>query len=152
MSVAGAYFLQEAFFKTHHPTLDELECAKRYVSDVLRPLKNSKFMPDLLIYGSSNIIDFLQAMKVLLVENNSREHPYKVHIDTLHALYEKLIGMCYEDRMPLYQAESYYMWSAEKALLNVFQICENLGISTVIPSNNNISSGILYDLAYGSKK
>ena len=65
----------------------------------------------------------------------------------LHPLYEKIIALSYEDRMPMYPEEPYYMWAADKALMNIFQICEYLKISKVIPSNNNISTAILYDLA-----
>ena len=32
-------------------------------------------------------------------------------------------------------------------MINIFQISEYLGTNIVVPSNNNISSGILYDLA-----
>ncbi|MCX6808155.1 MAG: hypothetical protein NTW50_00615 [Candidatus Berkelbacteria bacterium] len=47
----------------------------------------------------------------------------------------------------MYPAEPYYMWAADKALMNVFQICDYLKIKKIVPTNNNISTAILYDLS-----
>jgi hypothetical protein len=87
-------------------------------------------------------------MKVRFNKNDgSVNHPFKVNIERLYPVYEEIIKHSYEDRMSMFPAEPYYMWSAENALLNVFQICDYLKTSTIVPSNNNISSGILYELA-----
>lgn len=145
---SGTYFMQETLSKTHYPTLEELENAKRYLQKELVSLRSSKHNPELIVYGSTNIIDFLRAMKVRMKKTDeSTDHPYTVSVDQLYPIYGKIIALSYEDRMPMFPAEPYYMWSAENALLNVFQICNYLGSGVVIPSNNNISSGILYDLA-----
>lgn len=143
----GTYFMQETLSKTHHPTLKELENAKKYVKKEMSSLSKTKCKPELLIYGSTNIINFLTAMKVKFNKNKGSNHPYKVHVEKLKPVYEKIIKFSYEDRMPMFPEEPYYMWSAENALLNVFQICEYLCTNTIVPSNNNISSGILYELA-----
>jgi len=92
-------------------------------------------------------------MKVKFKKNNgSTDHPYKIEVEKLYPVYERIIALSYEDRMPMFPEEPYYMWSAENALLNVFQICDFLGTNTIVPSNNNISSGILYELAKSIKK
>lgn len=150
---SGTYFMQETLSKTHHPTSKELENAKKYLQKELTPLKSNKYRPKVVVYGTTNIIDFLYAMKVKMVnKGNSTEHPYTVSVKQLYPVYEKIIALNYENRMPMFPAEPYYMWSAENALLNVFQICDYLGTNTVVPSNNNISSGILYELAKQVKK
>lgn len=144
----GTYFMQEILSKTHFPTFDELENAKKYVKCEMKPLSRTKYKPELIVYGSTNIIDFLKAMKVKFSKNNGTiNHPYKINKSKLYPLYEKITQHSYEDRMPMFPAEPYYMWSAENALLNVFQICDYLEVDTVVPSNNNISSGILFELA-----
>lgn len=143
----GAYFLQE-FYDTHFPTEEQLGKTKAYVSDRLSTLQNSKHKPEVLVYGSSNIIDFMRAMNVELDNyHEGSDHPYSTPIELLYPVYEEIIKYCYEDRMKMYPDEPYYMWSAENALLNIFQIAEYLNTDTVVPSNNNISSGILYQLA-----
>lgn len=150
----GTYFMQEEFSKTHHPSKKELQNAINYVAKELKALSKSKHKPEALIYGSTNIIDFLQAMQINLSISNrdgKSEHPFDLHIKELYPLYEKIIALNYEDRMPMYPAEPYYMWAADKALMNIFKISDSLKVSNIVPSNNNISSGILYDLALSIK-
>ena len=48
--------------------------------------------------------------------------------------------------MPMYPEEPYYMWAADKALMNVFTIAEYLKIEEIVPSNNNISTGLFLSL------
>lgn len=144
----GTYLMQETLSKTHHPTLKELENAKRYVKKEMSSLSKTRYNPELVVYGTTNIIDFLTAMKVRFGKNkNSIDHPHRTDVKKLRTLYENIIKLSYEDRMPMFPEEPYYMWSAENALLNIFQICEYLGTNIVVPSNNNISSGILHELA-----
>lgn len=144
----GTYYLQEEFFRTHHSTVAELENTKKYIKKELKLLKDSKYKPELLVYGTTNIIDFLKVMNVKMsIRKSSDSHPYSVNIEKLFPVYDKITVLSYEDRMPLYPAEPYYMWAADKALMNIFQISDYLGIKKIIPSNNNISTAILYDLA-----
>ncbi len=147
----GTYFLQENFSKTHHPTLEELNNAKKYIKKELSTLVESKYKPEMLVYGSTNIIDFMKAMNIKLYEINKLEskHPFKVNLSDLFGLYEKIVALSYEDRMPMYPQEPYYMWAADKALMNIFQISEYLQVKTIVPSNSNISMGLLFELAKG---
>lgn len=148
----GTYFMQETLSKTHHPTEKELANAKQYVKKALYSLSATKHKPELLVYGTTNIIDFLKAMKVKLQKNDGAiDHFYKTNINRLYPVYEKIIARSYEERMPMFPAEPYYMWSAENALINIFQISEYLNTNIIVPSNNNISSGILYELAINKK-
>ena len=144
----GAYYLQQNFSKTHHPTKRELDNTAQFIKGELISLGESKYKSELLVYGTSNIIDFMKAMDIEMKKNvSSISHPYSVDVEVLRPVYNKIVALSYEERMPLFPAEPYYMWSAENALLNVFQICESLKIKRVVPSNNNISSAILYELA-----
>lgn len=144
----GTYFMQENFSQSHHPNADELQNAIKYVETELKSLKSSKHKPEALVYGSTNIIDFMDAMGIKL---NQRKlgggHPYWVDVSGLNPLYDRIVALSYEDRMPMYPAEPYYMWAADKALMNIFRISQCLGTSMIVPSNNNISTGILQELA-----
>lgn len=144
----GTYFLQEKFTKTHLPSDKELNEAIKYIYQEMSTLKNAQAKPEFLVYGTTNIIDFLQAMKIeLSTINVVSDHSYAVKVKELLPLYEKIISLSYEERMPMYPAEPYYMWAADKALMNIFQICDYLEIETVVPSNNNISTAMLNNLA-----
>lgn len=145
----GTYYLQEGFSKTHHPTLEEVENAFNYVKKELESLLETKHTPEYLIYGTTNIVDFFKNMNLELspLDGENNDHGYYLEVEKLIPLYEKLIGLSYEDRMPLYPDEPYYMWAADKALMNIFAISEHLKVKNVVPSNNNISTGLLIDLA-----
>lgn len=144
----GTYYLQEEFSKTHHPTKKELDNAIKYIKHELCPLASSLNKPQFLVYGTTNIIDFLQAMNIQMsINDKSKLHPYSLQLKKLIPLYDKIVSFSYEDRMAMYPEEPYYMWAADKALMNVFEICNYLKISKIVPSNNNISTAILYDLA-----
>lgn len=144
----GTYYLQEGFSKTHHPNTTELKNTKKYIHQHLKTLNQSKYKPELLVYGTTNIVDFLLTMKIKMrSRSKNKTHPFIINIDDLYPLYDKIIALSYEDRMPMYPEEPYYMWAADKALMNVFQICDYLKIDKIVPSNNNISTAILYDLA-----
>jgi len=144
----GTYFMQENFSNSHHPTATELQNAIGFVKKELSPLDNGKYKPEVLVYGSTNIIDFMEAMGINFnIRNLGGGHPYWVDVSSLSPVYEKIVALSYEDRMPMYPAEPYYMWAADKALMNIFQISQYLKTQTIVPSNNNISSGILQELA-----
>jgi exopolyphosphatase/guanosine-5'-triphosphate,3'-diphosphate pyrophosphatase len=145
----GTYFLQENFSATHHPSREDLARASEYIERELAALTAVGERPDLLVYGSTNIIDFMRAMNLpLKTIGSGGAHPYSIEVGQLVPLYGRLISLSYEDRMPLYPAEPYYMWAADKALMNIARICKNLDVTTIVPSNNNISAGILLELAH----
>lgn len=143
----GTYYLQEGFSKSHHPTNEEVNTAFDYVKDQLSSLKDSKYKPEVIVYGSTNIIDFLKAMNMNLTkEREQSDHLFSINVEKLRPLYEKIISLSYEDRMPMYPEEPYYMWAADKALMNVFTIADYLDVTKIVPSNNNISTGLLLGL------
>ncbi len=146
---SGTYFMQEEFSESHHPAAEELQTAIDYVRTELKGLGESKRNPKVIVYGTTNIIEFLETMNVDLEDREGLQgdHPYSIDVAKLRPLYDKIIALSYEDRMPMYEKEPYYMWAADKALMNIFQISEYLNCRIIVPSNNNISSGILYDLA-----
>ncbi len=145
---AGTYFMQEEFYTTHHPTLKELENAKTFLKKEFSTLQESEYKPEYIVYGTTNIIDFMRAMNIPLVKFSSfGSHQYKTDIKDLVPVYEKIIKLSYEDRMPLYPEEPYYMWSADNAILIINQISKYLKCKDIVPSNNNTSIGMLENLA-----
>ncbi|HSX28256.1 MAG TPA: hypothetical protein VLF60_02295 [Candidatus Saccharimonadales bacterium] len=143
---SGTYFMQE-FSATHHPTHSELAAAKKYVQKEFVPLARKKHQVDELIYGSTNIIDVMQAVGAALQPSHYAEpHLYRVHRDELEKLYQRITVLPYEARMSMYPDEPYYMWSMDNALINLFAFMDILGVDTVIPTNENISSGLFSQL------
>lgn len=143
----GTYFMQEEFSESHHPSADELQNAQEYVKREFTSLASEQPEVDELIYGSTNIIDFMQAVRLeMLPSGYDDPHLYRTSRAELEKLYEQIIALSYEDRMPLFPAEPYYMWSADNALINIFAFLDILKVTTVIPTNENISSGLFHEL------
>ena len=113
-----------------------------------REIETDKKNPGMkFVYGSTSIIDFVQALGIKLERvNYTKNHPYTVSIKELMKLYDKLMPYSYEERMAFYPAEPYFMWGADKGIMNIVSMCEALGIEEVIPSNMNISDGLLLEL------
>jgi exopolyphosphatase / guanosine-5'-triphosphate,3'-diphosphate pyrophosphatase len=145
---AGTYFMQEEFYSTHHPTLKEYKNAKVFLKKEFTPLEKSKHKPEYIVYGTTNILDFMRAMDIPLEKlSYSGFHQYKTNIKNLVPVYEKIRKLSYEDRMSLYPEEPYYMWSADNAILIIEQISKYLDCTEIVPSNNNTSIGMLENLA-----
>jgi exopolyphosphatase/guanosine-5'-triphosphate,3'-diphosphate pyrophosphatase len=145
----GTYFMQEELAGSHHPTAQEVEKARKYIRKAFSELAQNDMKVDELIYGSTNIINFMKAVQVPLVPSGyDRPHIYRATRTDLEALFEKIITLSYEDRMPMFADEPYYMWSADNALLNVFGFMDALKIESTIPTNANISSGLFDELIY----
>lgn len=143
----GSYFMQETFYKTHFPTQEELRIARDYVAQEFRQLRQQPYRIDEIVYGSTNIIDYLQVVNLNLEPSGYAEpHPFRAQIADLEALFEKITQLSYEDRMPLYPAEPYYMWSTDNSLMNIFELAEIFTIESIIPTNENISAGIFSQL------
>lgn len=143
----GTYFMQEEFFETHSPTPQELKNAREYVRNAFKPLAEIKAKVDEIIYGSTNIIDFMKAMNIQLQpSNHPAPHPYRGDVQDLKKIYKEISPMKYEDRMDLYPDEPYYMWSADNALVNILELAEIFQLNSVIPTNENISSGLFREL------
>lgn len=143
----GTYFLQEKFGKSHLSTADDQKAVWEYVRAEVSGLGLSK-NPDLtVVYGSTCIIDFFKETGVVMQKTGrSQTHPFKTTLRDMMKLYDKLMPLTYEERMELFPSEPYYMWGADKAIMNVVSLCEQLGVDEVVPSNMNISDGLLLDL------
>lgn len=145
---AGTYFMQEEFYLTHNPTLKEYQNAKAFLKKEFITLKKSKYKPEYIVYGTTNILDFMRAMNIPLEKlSSSGFHQYKTDIKNLSPVYDRIKKLSYEDRMPLYPEEPYYMWSADNAILIIAQISKYLDCKEIVPSNNNTSIGMLENLA-----
>jgi exopolyphosphatase/guanosine-5'-triphosphate,3'-diphosphate pyrophosphatase len=144
----GTYYLQEQFGKSHLPSAEDQKAAWSYVRSEVGKLgltPNSKLT---VVYGSTCIIDFFSETGVAMHDSgHSKTHPYKTKLDSMMQLYDKLMPLTYEQRMELFPSEPYFMWGADKAIMNIVALCEKLGAEEVLPSNMNISDGLLLELA-----
>lgn len=143
----GGHVLQERFSKNNPPTMDEQRKAWEYVRSEVGKLRITKRPGIKLIYGSSCIIDFFTEAGVKTQKLSGHKfHPIFTKVDELKKLYNKLLPLTFEDRMKLFPSEPYYMWGADKAMTNIFNFCEALGTTTIVPTNMNISDGLMLEM------
>lgn len=147
----GTYFMQEMFSKgskDHIVDQEEFEKTKKYICDHVDErveINNNKFI-DYIVFGSTNMIDFIKKFEINKIETGKSKHPFKIHINELYKILDILIPLTYEKRMELYPEEPYFMWAADRAIINILEIAKKLHVEYVVPSNENISGAIMTKL------
>lgn len=146
----GAQYLHDNFTKdSGNPksktTLEDIERMKEYILKQLLPLKKLTDLP--IIYGSSNIIDLMKFIGMPLeAHEGSKNHPYKTYSKHLEKFIQKMLPLPYYKREELYDFQYGYMWGVDKAFLNVVTITEHFTSPYIIPSNENIAKGFIYEM------
>lgn len=144
----GTYYIHEKFGELHLLTAEGQKAAWAYVRNEVDRL-NLKQNPGLaVVYGSTCIIDFFTETGIAMHKaGHGKFHPYKAKLDDIMKLYDRLMPLPYGQRMELFPSEPYFMKGADKAIMNVVALCEQLGVDEVVPSNMNISDGLLLELS-----
>lgn len=127
--------------------MEETEKEHEYIRKQLLDLKANKYLPKYLVYGTTSVIDFFNAMQFQKIELDKETHKFYTDISNLKDLYNKIIRLPYEERGSFYPDDPYYMWGVDKAFMNVITVAEYLYVNNIVPTNNNISTGILHELA-----
>lgn len=144
----GTYYIHEKFGKSHLLTAEGQKAAWDYVRNEVDRLNLKQNSGLSVVYGSTCIIDFFTETGIAMHKaDRGKFHPYKAKLGDIMKLYDKLMPLTYEQRMELFPSEPYFMWGADKAIMNVVALCEQLGVDEVVPSNMNISDGLLLELA-----
>lgn len=147
----GSAYLHENFTndfdsEESFTTEEDLERMRKYILEQLLPLKGIGDIP--IIYGSSNIIDLMKTIGLPLDENpDSHTHPYRTYARYLEEFIQKVLPLNYREREEKYPFQWGYMWGVDKAFLNIITMAEHFPSSYIIPSNSNLSRGIIYELA-----
>ncbi len=144
----GSYFLQESDDPNYIPSELDMSRATEKISVAMKGMRDANHKVNALIYGSSNIQDVFSGLNIpMQLSGYTGLHKQKAKIADMAKVYKQILGLSYKERMPMLPEEPYYMWSIDKALLNIFELANILGVKEVVPSNANISSGIMYQLA-----
>lgn len=146
----GAAYLHDNFTRNSNSELSfttetELEKMRNYILEQLLPVERNIQTP--IIYGSSNIIDLMQAIKLPLKSHNqSTTHPYKIYAQHLQKFIKKMTPLKYVEREELFNFQKGYLWGVDKAFLNLITLSEHLNSPYIIPSNSNIAEGIIHEM------
>jgi len=144
----GAQYLHDNFTEdSSNPesftTEEDIEKMKHYILKQLFPVEKSQGVS--IVYGSSNIIDLMKAIRLPLESSLvSASHPYKTYSKYLSGFVREVLPLKYCEREAKYPFQKGYMWGIDKAFLNVVEISKHLESTYIIPSNANIAKGIIY--------
>lgn len=147
----GTVFLKNTFIRSPKPIQSEVVAIQKHIDDALSRCETEKFRPKRLIYGTTNVVDFLEAMGVDLISSYdtsaspSRNNRFCLRED-LRTLCNYILETPYKQRVSMYPKESLFMHGADLALLNVLSICDAFGIERIHPTNDNTLSTILREL------
>lgn len=147
---SGGQFLHENFTKNPHlpesfTTEEDIERMRKYLLEQLLPLPAGLETP--IIYGSSNIIDLMKAMGIPLESYfGSKTHPFKTYAKALNEFIKKVLPFSYKEREIKFPFQEGYVWGVDKAFLNIITLSEKIDSPFIIPSNANVSQGILYNM------
>jgi len=147
---SGGQFLHENFTKNPHmpesfTTEQDIEKMRKYLLEQLIPLPSGIKTP--IVYGSTCIIDLMKAMNIPL-ENytESKSHPFKIYAKALDEFIKKVLPLTYKEREIKFPFQYGYVWGIDKAFLNITTLAEKIESPFIIPSNANVSQGILYNM------
>lgn len=145
----GTYVTRKTFIKDDLPTSDNLRDAREFVFEKLNTLAKSSLRPQYIIYGSTNVIDFVEALDIKrgTLQEAHGEHSLVIDKSILSDVLNRIGPLPYAERELLYPAEPFYMHGADMALLNILAVCHFLEAEKVVPSNQNVSSGIFREMA-----
>lgn len=150
MMQTGSAFLHDNFTENSNnenafTRPKDIEKMKAYILKELLPLEKDLETP--IIYGSSSIIDLMQAIELPLdPHESSKSHLYKTYAKHLDAFINRMLPLPYVEREKLFDFQKGYMWGIDKAFLNITILTDHLKSPYIIPSNANIAQGFIYSM------
>ena len=146
----GSQYLHATFTKDSDNELactteKDIENMRNYILEQLLPIEKTQNTP--IVYGSSNVIDLMQTINIPLDSNDdSQVHPYKTYAKYLDEFTERVLPLSYKERESQYPFQYGYMWGIDKAFTTISTMSQYLNAPHIIPSNANISQGIIYSM------
>ncbi|MFA5926021.1 MAG: hypothetical protein WC831_03720 [Parcubacteria group bacterium] len=140
----GVFRLKENF-QTSDPFSDEdIFNIEKAIQDEISDL-DVKFSPNVpYLHGSSAVIDFYKAIGIPMKPYRySKSHPFRVDLSVTRKYYEMNRKMTEAERLKLSPALPGFASAAVIGLANVLLIAEKTGLHFELPSNNNITQGIV---------
>jgi exopolyphosphatase / guanosine-5'-triphosphate,3'-diphosphate pyrophosphatase len=140
----GVFRLKEKFQTSDPFSKEDISNIEKVIRDEIADL-DIKFSPDTpYLHGSSAVIDFYKSIGIPMKPyKHSKSHPYQVDISTTWKYYEMSKYMTEAERLKLSPDLPGFASAAVIGLANVLLIAEKTGLKFELPSNNNITQGIV---------
>ena len=146
----GVFRLKEKFQTSDPFSAEDISRVEKVIRDEIIDL-DVQFSPETpYIHGSSAVIDFYQAVGIPMEPfGHSKNHPYKVDLDLTRDLYQKSQKMNEAERSKMSPDLPGFASAAVIGLANVLLLAEKTGLRYELPSNHNITQGIVRALIAG---
>jgi len=147
----GTLTLQKGMVHTEIVSEEEDKASWQYVNNAVSKLNLTPIGDAHVVYGSTNILDFFREAGIgKEIYPSNEHHPRRANIQELVNLYYNIIQHPRSQRAHFFPSDPYFMWGVDKGIINIASICEALKINEVIPTNLNVSDGLLFKLAGNS--
>jgi exopolyphosphatase/pppGpp-phosphohydrolase len=137
----GTYRLQQQYSPDNTTISQDFDKAG---SDIIKAYRDVAITSPILVFGSSCMLDFVQASGISVVrQSSSEQHPVSVEKIVLYNLLVDLRQLAPNARDHLYPDGGYFMYGADYLLLNVLQAIEQTQATTIYPTNLNSSYALI---------
>lgn len=142
----GSYTLEKKYQKnTKMATSNELNEMKEQIILEYSNINLKKHKLDYLYFGSNVMENFT---KSAFYKADIEISTYRnIHISKYKKLYEDIKGKEYIEVYDYFPENKMFMHGADKALLNLLTTCEMLNCELITPTNESLSSSLLYLVA-----
>jgi exopolyphosphatase/pppGpp-phosphohydrolase len=139
----GTFRLEKEFQVSGHPTDEIYSAMASFIESEVKQSLPSKLRVPTLVFGSNCIEEFIKAA---LTKSNigftQENKTLRISLLNIRKLFEEIKSRRYEELGDYYPDNPFFMFGADKALLNVLVIGRLLTATSVIPTNESVSTGI----------
>ncbi len=135
----GTYLLEKKFQKEFPPTTKELDNMANYIKDKLDSVSHPNNKIDKIIFGSNCMEDFIKEVTAALdLDINYKEFT----IEECQKVLDSISSKSFDTIKLFYPSNPFFMYGADKALINLITIARWMNVKKLSPTNNSLSLGM----------
>lgn len=147
----GTFSLEKDFQKSKEFCSEtELNLMANHIRTEIEIQKIPQVKVDVLIMGSNCMQDFIESsfnQANLKLHNSHFENIEVERLDSLKALFDQIKHKKYSELEAYFPQNKFFMYGADKALINLFEVCNSLKVDLILPTNESISTALVDTLS-----
>lgn len=141
----GVTNLNEQFITMDPPLTNHIRKMFEYIAEQLATVMNGKFQPDVLIHTGGELTYMTTTNHSLEDASFSPTHPKMITIHNFRKRFGDISIMKKEELYQFMPGNPHWMDGAVSCTAIAIAIAEKLGVSTIIPSDKNVTDGLLLE-------
>lgn len=141
----GVTNLNEQFISMDSPLTSRIRKMFEYIAEQLASVVNGEFKPDVLIHTGGELTYMTITNHPLEDSSFSPTHPKMITVQNFRKRFRDISTMKKEELYQLMPENPHWMDGAVSCTAIAIAIAEKLGVSTVIPSDKNVTDGLLLE-------